>query len=232
MNSDVPTDDQWIALLNDPDSINDNPDLLATDRIAECSSKAVFDTMVNVSGISRPDTSGCLETVWNYVSDCVESNLREQDQENDLTPESAVDLQVYRAERIMLVLQDLGVEYVPVESLTELKVAIDLYKDTDSAVCYGIYSDDPYELHAMLEFSERYDQLAALEAKKMDVTSKIEGTNRICGNCSRYLAKHKRKRCSGCHCTWYCNRDCQVKHWNCHKKWCHQIAKILINDKE
>ncbi|XP_072309033.1 zinc finger MYND domain-containing protein 10 [Eucyclogobius newberryi] len=42
-----------------------------------------------------------------------------------------------------------------------------------------------------------------------------------CGSCGREATK----RCSKCQGEWYCNRECQVKHWPKHKKSCQLIAE-------
>ena len=38
-----------------------------------------------------------------------------------------------------------------------------------------------------------------------------------CGYCHKILASF---RCGACHKTWYCNRQCQRKHWIIHEKQC------------
>ena len=35
------------------------------------------------------------------------------------------------------------------------------------------------------------------------------------------------KKCRNCKCVWYCDKDCQNKHWKEHKKECKRIKKIL-----
>uniref|UniRef100_A0A3B3ZPY3 Zinc finger MYND domain-containing protein 10 n=1 Tax=Periophthalmus magnuspinnatus TaxID=409849 RepID=A0A3B3ZPY3_9GOBI len=42
-----------------------------------------------------------------------------------------------------------------------------------------------------------------------------------CGSCGREATK----RCSRCQGEWYCNRECQVKHWPKHKKSCQLIVE-------
>ncbi|KAK7915903.1 hypothetical protein WMY93_011664 [Mugilogobius chulae] len=42
-----------------------------------------------------------------------------------------------------------------------------------------------------------------------------------CGSCGREATK----RCSKCQGEWYCNRECQVKHWPKHKKGCQLIVE-------
>ncbi|KAI9458204.1 hypothetical protein BJY52DRAFT_1149907 [Lactarius psammicola] len=42
-----------------------------------------------------------------------------------------------------------------------------------------------------------------------------------------------RQRCSGCHVTWYCSKDCQVGDWSDHKKDCKllsQVAALMRQD--
>ncbi|KAH9040410.1 hypothetical protein EDB85DRAFT_1858851 [Lactarius pseudohatsudake] len=44
-----------------------------------------------------------------------------------------------------------------------------------------------------------------------------------------------RQRCSGCHVTWYCGKDCQVGDWSEHKKDCkllNQVAALVRQDWE
>ncbi|KAI9440623.1 hypothetical protein H4582DRAFT_1811746 [Lactarius indigo] len=44
-----------------------------------------------------------------------------------------------------------------------------------------------------------------------------------------------RQRCSGCHVTWYCSKDCQVGDWSDHKKDCkllNQVAALMRQDWE
>lgn len=42
-----------------------------------------------------------------------------------------------------------------------------------------------------------------------------------CGSCGREATK----RCSRCQGEWYCNRECQVKHWPKHKKTCQLLVE-------
>ena len=39
-----------------------------------------------------------------------------------------------------------------------------------------------------------------------------------CGDCG--AKKKERKKCTGCYHIWYCNRECQLQHWEQHKDDC------------
>lgn len=46
-----------------------------------------------------------------------------------------------------------------------------------------------------------------------------------CGNCGKFVTKAN--CCSGCHCTYYCNQECQRAHWKReHKKVCKTLASL------
>ncbi|KAK8805479.1 hypothetical protein WA158_002135 [Blastocystis sp. Blastoise] len=49
-------------------------------------------------------------------------------------------------------------------------------------------------------------------------------SNHMCGNCGK---KNAHYQCSRCKSAYYCDRDCQLKHWNKHKNICQTIAKQL-----
>ena len=56
-------------------------------------------------------------------------------------------------------------------------------------------------------------------------TSRVENTEASkekCGNCEE--KKKDRKKCTGCFHIWYCNRECQLQHWDKHKSDC----KVVI----
>ena len=56
-------------------------------------------------------------------------------------------------------------------------------------------------------------------------TSRVENTEankEKCGNCEE--KKKDRKKCTGCFHIWYCNRECQLQHWDKHKSDC----KVVI----
>ena len=48
-----------------------------------------------------------------------------------------------------------------------------------------------------------------------------------CGYCGD--KKKERKKCSGCYHIWYCNRECQQKHWEHHKDDCKVILILFIS---
>ncbi|XP_060926512.1 zinc finger MYND domain-containing protein 10 [Limanda limanda] len=50
----------------------------------------------------------------------------------------------------------------------------------------------------------------------LDVMESLLPEKPKCGGCGKEAAK----RCSRCQGEWYCNRECQVKHWPKHKKAC------------
>ena len=63
----------------------------------------------------------------------------------------------------------------------------------------------------------------------MDVMSDLLSDPPKCESCGELAAK----RCSGCQQSWYCGRECQVKHWAKHKDTCKVLAKTLKKgDKE
>jgi hypothetical protein len=57
----------------------------------------------------------------------------------------------------------------------------------------------------------------------MDVMSDLLAEPPKCENCGESAAK----RCSSCQTSWYCGRECQVKHWPKHKEPCKLIAKTM-----
>mgnify|MGYP001159973967 CR=1 FL=1 len=44
--------------------------------------------------------------------------------------------------------------------------------------------------------------------------------NRICESCGYKTDVRKLSLCKDCGLAWYCNKSCQKKHWNTHKKRC------------
>ena len=36
------------------------------------------------------------------------------------------------------------------------------------------------------------------------------------------------KKCTACKCVWYCDKECQNKHWKEHKKECKRIRRVLV----
>nr|XP_019957103.1 PREDICTED: zinc finger MYND domain-containing protein 10 [Paralichthys olivaceus] len=55
----------------------------------------------------------------------------------------------------------------------------------------------------------------------LDVMESLLPEKPKCGCCGKEAAK----RCSHCQGEWYCNRECQVKHWSKHKKACQLMAE-------
>ena len=50
---------------------------------------------------------------------------------------------------------------------------------------------------------------------------------KLCSACGK--ASNALKKCNGCKCAWYCDKDCQNKHRKEHKKECRLIKKVLEN---
>ena len=51
------------------------------------------------------------------------------------------------------------------------------------------------------------------------------GTQKMCSACEK--KSDVAKKCTACKCVWYCDKDCQNKHWKEHKKECKWIKKVL-----
>ncbi|KAM4722818.1 zinc finger MYND domain-containing protein 10 [Rhinophrynus dorsalis] len=62
----------------------------------------------------------------------------------------------------------------------------------------------------------------------MDVMENLVPDKPKCGLCGSEATK----RCSRCQSEWYCNRECQVKHWNKHKKACDLVSEAVKKMKE
>ncbi|CAH2312555.1 zinc finger MYND domain-containing 10 [Pelobates cultripes] len=62
----------------------------------------------------------------------------------------------------------------------------------------------------------------------MDVMENLVPDKPKCGSCG----SEAKKRCSRCQSEWYCNRECQVKHWQKHKKVCDVVSESLKKIKE
>ena len=62
----------------------------------------------------------------------------------------------------------------------------------------------------------------------MDVMSDLISEPPKCENCGEGACK----RCSSCQTSWYCGRECQVKHWSKHKENCKLIAKTMKDVKD
>uniref|UniRef100_A0A8C6SWE3 Zinc finger MYND domain-containing protein 10 n=1 Tax=Neogobius melanostomus TaxID=47308 RepID=A0A8C6SWE3_9GOBI len=62
------------------------------------------------------------------------------------------------------------------------------------------------------ELRKQAERLA--QTYNLDVMESLLPDKPKCGSCGREATK----RCSRCQGEWYCNRECQVKHWSKHKK--------------
>ena len=49
----------------------------------------------------------------------------------------------------------------------------------------------------------------------------------LCSACGKEGDAHTLKKCTACKCVWYCDKDCQNKHWKEHKKECRRIKEVL-----
>ena len=66
--------------------------------------------------------------------------------------------------------------------------------------------------------------------KNEDAEEKVEttpATKLLCSACGKEGDTHTLKKCRACKCVWYCDKDCQNKHWKEHKKECRLIKKEL-----
>ena len=52
-------------------------------------------------------------------------------------------------------------------------------------------------------------------------------TELLCSACGKKGDKCTLMKCRACKCVWYCDKDCQKKHWKEHKKECKRIKKEL-----
>ncbi|XP_044129225.1 zinc finger MYND domain-containing protein 10 isoform X1 [Bufo gargarizans] len=62
----------------------------------------------------------------------------------------------------------------------------------------------------------------------MEVMEALVPDKPKCGSCGAEAAK----RCSRCQSEWYCNRQCQVSHWQKHKKACDLVSAAVKKMKE
>ncbi|XP_069824774.1 zinc finger MYND domain-containing protein 10 isoform X2 [Dendropsophus ebraccatus] len=62
----------------------------------------------------------------------------------------------------------------------------------------------------------------------MDVMETLAPDKPKCGSCGAEAVK----RCSRCQNEWYCNRQCQVSHWQKHKKACDLVSEAMKKIKE
>ncbi|XP_051841822.1 zinc finger MYND domain-containing protein 10 [Antechinus flavipes] len=66
------------------------------------------------------------------------------------------------------------------------------------------------------------------ETYKLDVMEALNPEKPKCASCNAEASK----RCSRCQNEWYCKRECQVKHWQKHRKACDLMAKGMGSVKE
>ncbi|XP_055061364.2 zinc finger MYND domain-containing protein 10 [Misgurnus anguillicaudatus] len=71
------------------------------------------------------------------------------------------------------------------------------------------------------DLREQASRLA--ETYNLDVMENLIPDKPKCGACGRQGAK----RCSRCQGEWYCNRECQVKHWPKHKPMCQLMTDAM-----
>nr|XP_032655206.1 zinc finger MYND domain-containing protein 10-like [Chelonoidis abingdonii] len=82
-------------------------------------------------------------------------------------------------------------------------------------------------------FSPSEDELKDLACRwsrtyNLDVMEALVPEKPKCGLCGSEATK----RCSRCQNEWYCKRECQVRHWQKHKKACNLMADALKKIKE
>ncbi|CAM2117148.1 zinc finger MYND domain-containing protein 10 [Caretta caretta] len=82
-------------------------------------------------------------------------------------------------------------------------------------------------------FSPSEDELKHLACRwartyNLDVLEALVPEKPKCGLCGSEATK----RCSRCQNEWYCKRECQVQHWQKHKKACNLMADALKKTKE
>lgn len=53
----------------------------------------------------------------------------------------------------------------------------------------------------------------------------------VCAQCDEALSKTNAKQCSGCKTVYYCDRECQKKHWKAHKVHC-TLVSAMYKDSE
>ncbi|XP_074054129.1 zinc finger MYND domain-containing protein 10 [Macrotis lagotis] len=88
-----------------------------------------------------------------------------------------------------------------------------------------------YQLKHIFSPSEQDLRLQArrwAETYKLDVIEALNPEKPKCASCNAEASK----RCSRCQNEWYCKRECQVKHWQKHRKSCDLMAKALDSVKE
>ncbi|XP_027692910.1 zinc finger MYND domain-containing protein 10 isoform X2 [Vombatus ursinus] len=88
-----------------------------------------------------------------------------------------------------------------------------------------------YQLKHIFSPSEQELRLQArrwAETYKLDVIEALNPEKPKCASCNAEASK----RCSRCQNEWYCKRECQVKHWQKHRKSCDLMAKSMDSVKE
>ena len=65
------------------------------------------------------------------------------------------------------------------------------------------------------------------DVKTSRVQNKEESKEK-CGNCEE--KKKERKKCTGCFHIWYCDRECQLQHWDKHKHECKVNVLCKVHD--
>ena len=63
------------------------------------------------------------------------------------------------------------------------------------------------------------------ETKNEDADTNETPTKKLCSKCGK--ESDTLKKCTACKCVWYCDKDCQNRHWKEHKKECRRIKKGL-----
>ena len=58
-----------------------------------------------------------------------------------------------------------------------------------------------------------------------DANKNVTPTKKLCSACGE--KSDTLKKCNGCLCVWYCDKDCQNKHRKEHRKECKRIKKVL-----
>ena len=78
--------------------------------------------------------------------------------------------------------------------------------------------------------AEAAEQLGSISlgdsVERKDNDNEPNGTpTKMCSKCGK--KSNALMKCRACKCVWYCDKDCQNKHWKEHKKECKPIKKIL-----
>ncbi|KAM5148675.1 zinc finger MYND domain-containing protein 10 isoform 2-T2 [Mantella aurantiaca] len=74
----------------------------------------------------------------------------------------------------------------------------------------------------------RYQAQRWAQTYNMDVMETLVPDKPKCGECGGEASK----RCSRCQSEWYCDRQCQVKNWQKHKKACDLVSEAMKKVKE